>query len=124
MSQLFQIKMTRTSPRHQQGNRKAECFNRTLISMIKFFISANRNGQQNEEIHKEENSTCYYIFDTGIARCKLQTFPMLLMNTPLFKKTNKINFNFVYLQINNHLVLLNNSFSFYVKYFSPPFIQL
>lgn len=92
MSQLFQIKMIRTSPRHQQGNRKAECFNRTLISMIKFFISANRNGQQNEDIHKEENSTCYYIFDTGIARCKLQTFPMLLMNTPLFKKTKQNKF--------------------------------
>lgn len=32
--------------------------------------------------------------------------------------------NFVYLQLYNYLVLLNNSFSFYVKYLSPPCIQI
>lgn len=44
LCELLQIRKTRSSPKHPQGNGQVERFNRTLISMIKAYLK----GQQTD----------------------------------------------------------------------------
>ena len=44
LCQLLEIKKTRTSPRHPSGNGQVECFNKTLITLIRAYLKGKQSN--------------------------------------------------------------------------------